>query len=131
MPNQQLISLLSPSIMFSSLVILSECFDLETEWCGNSDNFFLFLSSLINEALKRPIFIKEMKIWFLFIGMFICLYPIVGTGPVKSESMEPTLKVGQRVVWLKQFRTVRNGIYIFEHDEIIMAKRLVGLPVSI
>lgn len=48
---------------------------------------------------------------------------------IPSESMEPTIKTGRFVLNTRIFQRIeRDDIVVFQHDDIYMIKRVIGLP---
>lgn len=79
--------------------------------------------------MNKKIIKTTVVINIVICAIIIILSRFFWVGYIPSESMEPTLNVGQRVVC---DRTVdeyaRQDIIVFKMDEELLVKRIIGLP---
>ena len=67
-----------------------------------------------------------IPVFFSFIVFFLFHFVFI-IGYVPSESMEPTLKTGSYIFGVRIYKDIEVGdIIIFEHDNIIMVKRVAA-----
>ena len=119
--------------MLSLLSLLFQCSVPDTEWCDVTSLYSIVGSIWSNKGLCHW-FIIETRLWLVLVCGLLCFVMFAGQGPVVSESMCPTLEIGQRIFWRKinvhkSSQLVINGVYVFDVDGEVFVKRLVGLPV--
>ena len=106
--------------MLSLLSLLFQCSVPDTEWCDVTSFYSIVGSIWLNKGLC-PWFIIEVRLWLVLVCGLLCFVVFAGQGPVVSESMCPTLEIGQRIFWRKinvhkSSQLVINGVYVFEVD---------------